>query len=142
MIWAGLPAFFSRKHVNKDKIITKTDLNPCDFDQNTCDFLYTEKWSIILSQRKWSLIWRKMIFNTEKNDLKCEEKWSLIGRKMIDQLLIGSLMIFIKITVIFNSRPLWSIRKSSVLQIPWNVTYKVKPHVTKKKKYTLQTSLC
>ena len=52
----------------KIKLLLKTDLNPCDFDQNTRNFIYGEKWSIILSRRKWSLSWRKMIFNTEKND--------------------------------------------------------------------------
>ena len=35
MIWAGLPASLSRKHVNKNKFFAKTDLNPCNFDQNT-----------------------------------------------------------------------------------------------------------
>ena len=43
MILAGLAASLSRKHVNKNKIVTKTDLNPHDFDQNTRDFLYGEK---------------------------------------------------------------------------------------------------
>ena len=42
MIWAGLPFTLSRKHVNKNKSVAKSDQNPCNFDKNTHNFLYRE----------------------------------------------------------------------------------------------------